>query len=236
MFNDTKYSKVYYRIVKRARTRRLEGYYEVHHIIPKSLGGSDEVDNLVKLTAREHFICHRLLTKMTTGSMKKKMIYAAFLMMYGRGSREFVIRSRTYSQLCEAINTARKGTKHSLETKEKIGKGNRGKIRTQETKDKQSKAARGRLKSEDTKRKMSEYWSGRPRQKHTEETRQQISEKMKGRPATKGRTGMASPMLGQRHTDESISKMKEAQSKIETKICIKCLRSFRPCNYPRHKC
>ena len=33
------------------------GYYEKHHIQPKSLGGSNKKENLVRLTAREHFIC-----------------------------------------------------------------------------------------------------------------------------------------------------------------------------------
>ena len=71
-----KYSKWYNHIVERARFRITEDYTETHHIQPRSLGGSDEIDNLVALTAREHFICHWLLTKMTTGGDKAKMIYA----------------------------------------------------------------------------------------------------------------------------------------------------------------
>jgi hypothetical protein len=42
----------------------IDGYTEVHHILPKSLGGNDNNENLVRLGAREHFICHLLLTKM----------------------------------------------------------------------------------------------------------------------------------------------------------------------------
>lgn len=38
-------------------------YFEKHHIIPRSLGGSDEEQNLTLLTAREHFLCHWLLAK-----------------------------------------------------------------------------------------------------------------------------------------------------------------------------
>lgn len=38
-------------------------YYERHHAIPKWLGGADTKDNLVLLTAREHFIAHLLLWK-----------------------------------------------------------------------------------------------------------------------------------------------------------------------------
>lgn len=36
-------------------------YYEKHHIIPKWMGGSDKKENLVLLTAREHYLCHYLL-------------------------------------------------------------------------------------------------------------------------------------------------------------------------------
>lgn len=39
------------------------GYTENHHIIPKSMGGTDEPDNLVLLTGREHWVAHLLLFK-----------------------------------------------------------------------------------------------------------------------------------------------------------------------------
>lgn len=51
-------------MIARAKSRTLLGYCEEHHIIPKCLGGSDESDNLVKLSAREHFVAHLLLHKM----------------------------------------------------------------------------------------------------------------------------------------------------------------------------
>ena len=71
-----KYSKLYYTITSNAKQRITEGYTERHHIIPQSLGGSDDKDNLVDLTAREHFICHWLLIKMTDGDDRGKMLYA----------------------------------------------------------------------------------------------------------------------------------------------------------------
>ncbi len=36
-------------------------YYERHHILPKCLGGENDKENLVLLTGKEHFICHKLL-------------------------------------------------------------------------------------------------------------------------------------------------------------------------------
>ena len=80
MFIQNKYLKWYNSIIANANTRTLSGYKEKHHIIPKSLGGSNDPSNLVSLTAREHFICHYLLTKMTSGDFKRKMIQAFFFM------------------------------------------------------------------------------------------------------------------------------------------------------------
>ena len=67
-----KYEKWYAAITNRAKTRLLESYTESHHIKPRSLGGDDSLDNLVQLTAREHFICHWLLTKFTSGDDRVK--------------------------------------------------------------------------------------------------------------------------------------------------------------------
>ena len=83
-----------------AKSRILSGYKEQHHILPKSLGGSDDISNLVFLTAKEHFICHCLLTKMTTGPSYHKML-RAFIMMKASNSKQ----SRYTSSLYE---TARK--------------------------------------------------------------------------------------------------------------------------------
>ena len=43
-------------------------YFEKHHIVPKSLSGSDDADNLVALTAADHFMAHLLLAKAHGGT------------------------------------------------------------------------------------------------------------------------------------------------------------------------
>ena len=65
------------------RIRCSEIYYELHHILPKCLGGDDYSENLVLLTAREHFIAHKLLTKIYPDN--KKLIFAlwCFLLSWG---------------------------------------------------------------------------------------------------------------------------------------------------------
>ena len=84
------YCKLYMKIVLKAISEKLErkhnkqngAYYEQHHIIPRSLSGSNNKDNLVLLTGKEHFICHWLLIKIyPKGSTEyKKMLYAFWRM------------------------------------------------------------------------------------------------------------------------------------------------------------
>jgi hypothetical protein len=80
LFLANKYTIWYYSIINKAKDRTIDGYKEKHHIIPKTLGGKNNKDNIVLLTAREHFICHLLLTKMLTGQDKQKMVYALHML------------------------------------------------------------------------------------------------------------------------------------------------------------
>lgn len=57
------YQKIYDALVQRGMSRNLNSYTERHHIVPRCLGGSDLPDNLVRLTAEEHYVAHQLLTK-----------------------------------------------------------------------------------------------------------------------------------------------------------------------------
>lgn len=73
---DNKYTKWYLSIISKNQT--IDGYSEMRHIVPKSfgIGGESDVNNLVKLTPKQHYICHLLLAKMFNGKYKQKMIYA----------------------------------------------------------------------------------------------------------------------------------------------------------------
>jgi len=72
------YQKIYYQIIDRAKNRELTSYKELHHIIPKCMGGTDEKENLVYLTAREHYLCHQLLCEIYP---KEKKLFFAFWAM-----------------------------------------------------------------------------------------------------------------------------------------------------------
>lgn len=39
---------------------REDGFH-IHHVVPRCVGGSNDDDNLIKLTYREHYLCHALL-------------------------------------------------------------------------------------------------------------------------------------------------------------------------------
>lgn len=78
------YKKVYDQIIQNRLTNKLSRnqYTERHHIMPKCLGGTDDESNLVRLTAREHFICHALLAEMyEKGTNEWYRMNNAFMMM-----------------------------------------------------------------------------------------------------------------------------------------------------------
>lgn len=80
---SSKYADWYDDIIQRAASRRLDIYFEHHHVLPRSLGGGDEPSNLVDLTYREHFLAHWLLTKIYDGDAKRAMVYALHCMTLG---------------------------------------------------------------------------------------------------------------------------------------------------------
>lgn len=133
MFINNKYKKWYYQIINQASDRTLSEYTEKHHIIPKSLGGTNDKKNLVNLTAREHLICHMLLPKMVLGNSYHKMINALWAMskLKNRYHQRAPITSRVYeklkkdrsaalSEMYKGDNNPFYGKTHSEDTKEKM--------------------------------------------------------------------------------------------------------------------
>lgn len=103
------YKRIYDNIIKyRLETPFTSGYYEKHHIVPHSLGGSDKKDNLVKLSAREHYICHLLLTKIyDEGSVEWIKMVKAFMRMHSLNSnQERFCNNKWYGYLREKFSKA----------------------------------------------------------------------------------------------------------------------------------
>ena len=98
IFINNKYTNWYNSLINKAQNRIVLGYAEKHHIIPSALGGTNEKDNIVKLTPREHFICHLLLTKMTTGNARYKMNFALHMLSNAKniGEGRYIPNGRMY--------------------------------------------------------------------------------------------------------------------------------------------
>lgn len=125
IFIQNKYYKWYDTIITRASQQernKSHSYFERHHIIPRSLGGTDAKSNIVILTAREHYICHLLLTKCVVSEGKLSMVRAWHILTHVNGikfrsSKMYQTLRETYA---EGARQNRIGKKHSELTKSRI--------------------------------------------------------------------------------------------------------------------
>ena len=121
------YEKIYQQLIDRAITRTLNGYKERHHIVPKCMGGNNSKLNLVDLTAREHFIAHKLLCKLyPTNKGIQLALWAMVVYKSKKNQRTYKISSREYQSIRETASSVMREIKtggktpHSEETKLKI--------------------------------------------------------------------------------------------------------------------
>ena len=208
-----KYTRWYNNITEQAKTRTIDGYTEKHHIIPRSLGGSNNADNLVRLTAREHFVCHWLLTKMHLGEARGKMINALYLMQGKNKYQDRYINSKVYEKLRQ-------------EYSQYISNLNTGRVQSLEEKARQITAITGRKRapfSDEWKAKMSASKLGENNNRYgatvSNETKQKMREKA----------------LGRKQSAETIAKKIAATQgkKREKKLCPHCNQMIAVNTYPR---
>ena len=97
---NNKYFKWYSGIVNKNRTTKFlpNSGKERHHVLPKSIGGLDDKNNLVVLSSREHFICHLLLVKMLIDIKSKKRMLFALNMMRSTPQRNRYFNARLYER------------------------------------------------------------------------------------------------------------------------------------------
>lgn len=170
---------------------------EMHHIIPRSLGGSDISDNLVRLSYHDHAWCHWLLTKMTEGAALAKMRYAFNMMNVGGEHMGRVLDSKIvrayaknreeliklHSEFMKGREPWNKGKKLE-DAKYKGGRKNKGKKHTEETKKIIGSYKLGIKQSDVSKRKRSESMTGFVRGPMSEEEKTKRSVANKGKPKT----------------------------------------------------
>lgn len=232
-------SRIYNNVVMRAKeAERLPStYYEHHHIIPRCLGGTDEDENLVYLTLREHFFCHQLLARIYGG----KLAVAAWLMANHKKKYQRRVRGkkRTIS------SRARMKLKEMYLDEVKLHPERYPRpVFTEEVRKKISDSKKGLVRTEEHRRKLSEAMTGKPsprkgiktgpltgerliRQREimkeagkckgpvTEETRQKMS---------KSRTGIKMKP----HTEETKAQMSQSHLNVEKVTCPYCHRTGHP--------
>jgi len=179
------YLKIYDQLMESRKARGApEGYSEKHHIIPKSMGGSNRAENIVRLTPREHLFAHKMLAH---GHNTRGMWFAYLTMCsptslsargVRSGLRDYQKARSVYGQKCKE-NHPFKGKKFSEEHKRKALENRTllygpdhpmwGKTHTKESKIKMSKSNK-RLSGKDH-----PMW----KRTHTPEARKRISENMK---------------------------------------------------------
>lgn len=162
-----KYEKIYSQIIERAKHRVLEGYKETHHITPRCMSGTDEKDNLVDLTAREHFICHLLLTRIYPehkglrlaiwNMCNAKRIYQG---RYKPNSRLYEMIRTEYRELIKGENHPSYGRKNSDEVREKMSQIAKKRFENNPG------TFKGRTHSEETRKKLSNNMKGKTQSNH----------------------------------------------------------------------
>lgn len=107
------YQNIYNNLVQKAQSRELDGYVEKHHIVPKCMGGDNANSNIVSLSAKEHFIAHKLLVRIYPNT---KGVWYALIAM----GRIVEFKSRIFESERQKAYAMRKGFKYSEESKKKM--------------------------------------------------------------------------------------------------------------------
>lgn len=153
----------YATIVDRRRIEpatEADGYAELHHALPRSLGGSDDPENIVRLPVREHVMAHIALARaIGDQNFGRGMANAATLMLSGQRGEMLTIEQAAEAR--ELMARSRRGAghpmfglRHTAEAREKMSAANRGKVLTSCHREKIAAAHRGKIKSDEARSKI----------------------------------------------------------------------------------
>lgn len=171
----------YERLIERARDRTIEGYSELHHVVPKCMGGSDKRSNLVRLTPEEHFVAHLLLIKVHPGN--RGLVYSVrALMMCGRTKGRSLNKEVGWVRrlMAKATGDAKRGIPRDAETRRKNGLAHKGRKLPASQKAAIAAALKGKTKSPEHVAKVSAALMGKLGTRRgvvlSEETKQKMRE------------------------------------------------------------
>ena len=223
------YKQIYDNLInsrKLLNRSKKTGTYESHHIIPKCLRGTNDKDNLVLLTPREHFIAHLLLTQMYEGKIKAKMCLALLKMCSNNPFQKRYISSRQYDLVkrlivenCSGKNATFFGKKHSEETKSKMSIRMKGKNNHRYGIQPWNFGKKLKPHTNEAKLKMRESHLGK---KFSDEAKLKMSISAKGKPKSENHKKRLSEVnIGKKYSDERKLQMSLSRKGIKQKI-IKC--------------
>lgn len=144
-------------IETRRNLDRQNIYTEKHHIIPICMGGNNSKENIINLTAREHFLAHWLLWRIH----KNDKLANAFYAMTRKSENQK--RLISYSSIgyaeakeaCAAATSRRfKGVPKSEEQRKKMSESAKGKLKSKDHRNNLSKALIGKKLSKERVEKM----------------------------------------------------------------------------------
>jgi hypothetical protein len=196
------YQKHYDRLIARARGRALNSYTERHHVLPRCLGGSDALCNIVRLTAEEHYVAHQILCKLHPRN--PGLVYAAIAMAYDAHGR------RQNNKLYGWLRRRAVGMKLSEATRAKMRASRAGYRHSEATLAKM----RGRVKSAGEIEKLREAHRGRIYM-YTQEQRKKIGDINRGKALSNTQRAAfigagANAWIGRKHSGETKMKMQAA--------------------------
>lgn len=192
------YQRIHDQIIVRARARvRPAEYCEHHHVVPKSMGGTDSKSNIALLTAREHYLIHWLLFKI---HRNREMAFAWFYMC-GKGvvGKRYTSHTFMYAKKAKAEFQSKffAGKRLSEEHRQKLSAAKKGRTYADLGRHGDS-PLKGRPLTEQHKQKVSLSGKGR---KHSPEVRARLSQ---------SKTGAWNPQFGKSPSLEVRAKLSAA--------------------------
>jgi hypothetical protein len=154
----------YLRFIEHCKKKKYHAneYLERHHIVPRHAGGTNNKENLIKLSLKDHTLAHKIRYEV----YRSQYDLSAYNYMTG----QFAKAKRA---ICAANGAKSKGRKLTEEHKQKISKATSGqnnpfygKTHTLEVRQKLRESSYGKRWSEESKKKLSKTLKTKPETTH----------------------------------------------------------------------
>ena len=208
MFENNAYYEGYKEIISNAKNNPPEKPFEIHHIVPRSMNGSDDPENLVAVSIEDHMKLHTLLPFFTKDKNRENMVYAwNILTHYGKLTDfgEISVLRESFGKIQSARMTGENNPSHKSNQEGKHW--NEGRVHTNEVNAK--KALPGEK-------------NGMFGKTHSKKVKKMLSKKMVGNDYAKG------------HKPSEELKKQWSQKHKRTGICEYCGREMNISNLTRY--